>query len=197
MNFSELKGKAQGLIRGCDFFVEASNDDVIVAYLNEDEFIRFVVNHLGSWMALKELEDGVFVFEVIELDVLDLSSYHRLTTVTNSVYPNFEHLIHFGDEEVLQWAKMQGVDCNALFDLQGVYNDRYVDFWMDQHPMYKADFVFAYGGGWAMIWPDDDRPMQWDERLEFVYQVGVQTEPFVEVYWNKVSQEFSCIVRYT
>ncbi|MCA5005251.1 hypothetical protein [Sphingobacterium bovistauri] len=197
MNIPNFIEKAKPFVRQAEVFVEASETDEIVAYSNENEAISFIVNHNNQWMALSENNDFEYFFEPIDVSTVDLKNYTALTTKNQLVYPNFEHLLHFGDEEIQDFVKQNDCDKDDLFDLQSIHDEGYIDFWMDHHPMYNNDGVYSYKGGWAMIWPDDDIPMQWDENLEFVYQVGVQNEPFIEIYYSKSDKNFICVERNT
>ncbi|MDR2236755.1 MAG: hypothetical protein LBE92_11585 [Chryseobacterium sp.] len=197
MNLHCLKEKAQTLAREAQIFVEAQGEDEIMAYVNENESVRLVVQHENQWIALRENNDSEFFFEPVNPESADLKNYIPLTAKKQTVYPNFEHLMHFGDEEIQNWIKENDCDADSLSDLQSLDDDGYIDFWMDAHPMYMNKEIYAYAGGWAMIWPDDDIPMQWDENLVFLYQIGVQNEPFIEVYYNKREQKFMSVERNT
>lgn len=193
-NFIE---KAKPLIRETEVFIAAKETDEIVAYTNEDEAVSFIVNHNNQWMALSENNDFEYFFEPIDLSVVDLKIYTALTNKPQQVYPNFEHVMHFGDEEIQDFVKQNDCDKDDLFDLQSIHDEGYIDFWMDQHPVYNYEGIYAYKGGWAMIWQEEDIPMQWDENLEFVYQIGVQNEPFIDIYYSKSDNNFICIERNT
>lgn len=197
MNYSQLIAKAQPLVRDCQVFVAATDGDDVLAYVNENEAIRFVVKHDSQWMSLRESKDFEFFFEPIDLAPLDLDRYIGLTSKSVKVHPNFEQLLHFGDEEIQGFVKQHDADPNDLFDLQSIEDEGYIDFWMGQHPMYNPDGIYAFGGGWAMIWPEDDAPLQWNEELVFLYQIGLENEPFVEVFFNRQDQKFICIERNT
>lgn len=193
-NFIE---KAKPFVRETEVFRAAKDTDKIVAYTNEDEAISFIVNHNNQWMALSENNDFEYFFQPIDLSVVDLKNYTALTNKPQQVYPNFEHVLHFGDEEIQDFVKQNDCDKDDLFDLQSIHAEGYIDFWMDHHPMYNNDGVYAYKGSWAMIWPEEDIPMQWDSNLEFVYQIGVQNEPFIDIYYSKNENKFFCIERNT
>ena len=197
MNIPNFIEKAKPLIRETEVFVEASETDEIVAYSNENEAVSFIVNHNNQWMALSENNDFEYFFEPIDLSVVDLKNYTALTKKPQQVYPNFEHVLHFGDEEIQDFVKQNGCDKDDLFNLQSIHDEGYIDFWMDQHPVYNYEDIYAYKGGWAMIWPEEDIPMQWDSNLEFVYQIGVQNEPFIDIYYSKNENKFFCIERNT
>ncbi|WP_025124310.1 hypothetical protein [Myroides odoratimimus] len=196
MNLEQLKEKAQTLIRESHLFVKAIPGDEQIAYVNEEESISFIIKYLNQWMALIE-KDEIFSFEPIDIQSIDLKKYTALTTKTQQVYPNFEHLMHFGDVEVQQWVKDNDCNSDDLSDLQSIYNDDYIDLWMQSHPMYHNEGIYGYAGGWAMIWPEEDTPMQWDESLEFTYQIGLQYEPFIDIYFNKKQNKYICIERNT
>lgn len=197
MNIPNFIEKAQSLIKDVKVFVEANNSDDIIGYVNENEAIRFIVKHENKWMALFENNDFEYFFDAIELHSVDLENYTPLMTKTIQVYPNFEHLLHFGDEEIQNFLKDNNCDKDDLLHLQSVHDEGYIDFWMDHHPMYNNEGIYAYKGGWAMIWPDDDAPKQWDDNLEFLYQVSLQNEPFIEIYFDKTKQQFICVERNT
>ena len=197
MNIPNFIEKGQSLIKDTQVFVEANTTDAIIGYVNENEAIRFIVKHNDCWMALTENNDFEYFFAPIDLQSVDLNNYTHLTVKNIQVYPNFEHLLHFGDEEIQNFLKDNNCDKDDLFDLQSVYDEGYIDFWMDHHPMYNNEGIYAYKGGWAMIWPEDDEPFQWNENLEFFYQVGLQNEPFIEIYFDKKKQQFICVERNT
>lgn len=196
-NIPNFLEKAKPLLREMQIFVKATDSDEIIAYANEDLAIRFVVKHENQWMALSENNDFEYFFEPIDIATVDLKEYTPLTAKTQQAYPNFENLLHFGDIEIQDFVKANDCDKDDLFDLQSIYDEGYIDFWMEQHPMYNNEGIYAYKGGWTMIWPDDDEPKQWDENLEFAYQIGLQDEPFIEVYYDKNEQKYSCIERNT
>lgn len=197
MNTNQLKEKAELFLRNAKIYVEADNKVNIEAYINEELNIPFIVNYADNWMALKELGEGGYVFEKIAINDFDLGDYMGLTTEEVKVYPPLENLLHFGDMEIQQWLIDEGIDSNSLFDLQGMVDDNYIAMWMDSHPMYSGEDIYAFAGGWAMIWPEDDVPMQWSKDVEFLFQVGIRNEPYIEIYFNKISKEFICIERNT
>lgn len=197
MKISQLKEKAELLIKNTILFVEANSEEQVVAYVNEEKALRFIVLHYNKWMGLIENQDGEYIFEQIDLEDVDLQEYIPLTGVEKKVYPNFEHLMHFADKDIAKWLETQKADVNDLFDLQGIYNEDYIDFWMDNHPLYNAQEAYAYRGGWAIIWPEEDTPMQWNKELEFLYQVGLQSEPFVDIYYDTKQQNYICKERNT
>ncbi|WP_010253635.1 hypothetical protein [Myroides injenensis] len=197
MNTNQLKEKAELFLRNTQLFVRATNKENIIAYINEEQNIPFIVQYANEWMALKEKSEGEYIFEKVAINDFDLDDYIGLSTKEVNVYPPLENLLHFGDIEIQQWLLDEGIDRNSLFDLQEVVNDKYISLWMDSHPMYKGEEIYAFSGGWAMIWPEDDEPMQWNDELEFLYQVGIANEPYIEIYFNKNSKEFICIERNT
>lgn len=197
MNIPNFIEKAKSLIRETYLFIEAKNNDEIVAYVNEEFAIRFIVKHENNWIALSENNDFEYSFEPIDLASVDLKKYIPLTTKTIQVYPNFENLLHFGDEEIQNFTKQNNVNKDDLFDLQSIYDEGYIDFWMEHHPMYNNEGIYAYKGGWAMIWPDEDQPAQWNQNIEFLYQTGLKNEPFIDIYFDKKNKKYTCLERNT
>ncbi|MHC5309152.1 hypothetical protein ACYSNM_03575 [Myroides sp. LJL116] len=197
MKISQLKEKAELLIKNTILFVEANSEEQVVAYVNEEKALRFIVLHYNKWMGLIENQHGEYIFEQIDLEDVDLQEYIPLKGVEKKVYPNFEHLMHFADKDIAKWLETQKTDANDLFDLQGIYNEDYIDFWMDNHPLYSSQEAYAYSGGWAIIWPEEDTPLQWNKELEFLYQVGLQNEPFVDIYYDTKQQNYICLERNT
>ena len=197
MNIPNFIEKAQSLIKDTQVFVEANKTDEIIAYANEDEAIRFIVKHNDCWMALTENNDFEYFFAPIDLQSVDLDNYTPLTVKNIQVYPNFENLLHFGEEEIQNLLKENDCDKNDRSDLQSIHDEGYIAFWMDNHPIYNYDGIYAFKGGWAMIWPEDDEPMQWDDQLEFLYQVSLQNEPFIEIYFDKKTEKYICVERNT
>lgn len=193
-NFIE---KAKSLIRETEVFVEAKNTDEIVAYAKEDEAISFIVKHNNQWMALSENNDFEYSFEPIDVSTINLKNYLALTSKPQQSYPNFEHLLHFGDDEIQKFVQENDCDQNDLSDLQYLHDEGYIEFWIDQHPIYNYNGIFAIKNGWAMIWPEDDEPLQWNEELDFVFQIGLQNEQFVEIYFDKQRDKYICIERNT
>ncbi|WP_160138691.1 hypothetical protein [Chryseobacterium sp. c4a] len=196
MNIDQLKEKAQPLIRKAKLFVLANDQDGKTAYINEDKPLRFLVKYSDQWMGLIEEQDE-FNFVPINIESIDLNSYTALTDKETVIYPPFETLMHYGDEEVQQWITENDGDKNDLFSLLAFALDEYTDIWMDSHPIYSNDGIFAYQGGWAMTWPEDDTPMQWNEDLEFLFQIGLQDEPFIEVFYDKKNSSYVCMERNT
>lgn len=197
MNIPNFIEKAKPLIRETQVFIKAQETDKICAYANEDLAIRFIVQHNNQWMALSENNDFEYFFEPIDIQTANLGAYIALTTKTQHVYPNFENLLHFGDADIQNFVTENEGNKNDLFDLQSIHDEGYIDFWMDQHPMYNNNGIYAYKGGWAMIWPDDDEPKQWNENIKFLYQVGLENEPFIDIYYSKKENTFICIERNT
>lgn len=199
MNYNQLIEKAQLLVKDCCVFVKALKTDVVWGYISktENQDIEFVVMHNKQWMGLCVNAKSDYFFQIVSLESLDLDKYTALTTKSIKVYPNFEHLLHFGDAELQEFIKQNNCNANDLFDLQSINDKGYIDLWMQNHPMYNADGIYAFGGGWAMIWPEDDIALQWNEQLVFLYQVGLQEEPFIEIYFNVLTQEFICLERNT
>lgn len=196
MNISQLKEKAQPLIRTAQLFVAAKDSDEKTAYANEDEPIRFLVKHLDQWMGLTEEHDE-FSFLPVTIESVDLNKYIPLTQQPSDIYPPFETLMHYGDEEIQTWIIENDGDKDDLSSLVAFAPEEYTDVWMDSHPIYSNDGIFAYQGGWAMTWPEDDTPMQWNENLEFIFQIGLQDEPFVEVFYDNNQKTYICIERNT
>lgn len=196
MNIDQLKEKAQPLIRKVQLFVAANDSDEKTAYANEDASLRFIVKHQNQWMGLIEDEDE-FNFLPVDIESVDLNTYIPLTERTTNVYPPFETLMHYGDEEVQAWITENDGDQDDLASLAAFAPEEYTDIWMDSHPIYSNDGIFAYQGGWAMIWPEDDVPMQWNENLEFLFQIGLQDEPFVEVFYDRNQNTYFCMERNT
>jgi len=196
MTITQLKEKATPFIREARIFVQAEPTDVITAYADENHPIRFIVNHEGQWMGLAEHDDE-FSFTPLDPETMDMKSYTLLTTRAIRIYPPFENLMHYGDEEIQDWIRENDGDKDDLCSLAAFASDEYTDLWMDNHPIYSPDGLFAYQGGWAMIWPEDDTPVQWDENLEFCYQIGLQNEPFIEIFYDKEHREFICLERNT
>ncbi|MET3037199.1 hypothetical protein ABXT08_13900 [Chryseobacterium sp. NRRL B-14859] len=196
MNIEQLKEKAQPLIREVQLFVPANGSDEITAYAHEDEPIRFLVKHLDQWMGLSE-DDDEFSFLPVNIESVDLNKYIPLTEKTTEVYPPFEKLMHYGDEEIQTWIVENDGNRDDLFSLVAFAPDEYTGIWMDSHPVYSNDEIFAYQGGWAMTWPEDDVPMQWNEELEFLFQIGLQDEPFVEVFYDRNKKTYTCMERTT
>lgn len=196
MTIEQLKEKARPLIRKVQLFMEADGPDEKTAYANEDLPTRFIVKHLNQWMGLTETQDE-FSFIPIDIESVDLTSYTPLTEKTTEVYPPFETLMHYGDEEIQAWIAENDGDRDDLCSLAAFVPEEYTDIWMDSHPIYSNDGIFAYQGGWAMIWPEDDVPLQWDENLEFLFQIGLQDEPFIEVFYDRKNKTYTCIERYT
>ncbi|AZA76152.1 hypothetical protein EG347_00710 [Chryseobacterium sp. G0186] len=196
MNISQLKEKAQPMIRTAQLFVAANDSDEKIAYANEDEPIRFLIKHLDQWMGLTEEQDE-FSFLPVTIESVDLNKYIPLTQQSRDIYPPFETLMHYGDEEIQTWIIENDGDKDDLSSLAAFAPEEYTDLWMDTHPIYSYDGVFAYQGGWAMIWPEDDIPMQWNENLEFLFQIGLQDEPFLEVFYDNNQKSYICIERNT
>ncbi|WP_232509181.1 hypothetical protein [Chryseobacterium sp. StRB126] len=196
MNVDQLKEKAQPMIRKAQVFVSAHESDEKTAYANEDEPVRFLVKHLDQWMGLIEDQDK-FSFSPINLESIELNKYTALKEKDIEIYPPFETLMHYGDEEIQQWIAENDGDKDDLFSLLAFASDEYTDIWMASHPIYSNDEIFAYQGGWAMTWPEDDAPVQWNEDLEFLFQIGLQDEPFVEVFYDKNSSSYICMERNT
>lgn len=196
MTIEQLKEKAQPLIRKVQLFMEAHDPDEKTAYAHEDLPTRFIVKHQNQWMGLTEDQDE-FSFAPIDIESVDLTSYTPLAEKTTEVYPPFEILMHYGDEEIQAWIAENDGDRDDLCSLAAFVPEEYTDIWMDSHPIYSNDGIFAYQGGWAMIWPEDDVPMQWDENLEFLFQIGLQDEPFIEVFYDRKNKTYTCIERYT
>lgn len=196
MNVEQLKQKAQPFIRKVQLFVMENDSDERTGYANEDESIRFLGKHLGKWMGLTEEEDE-FKFLPVDIESIDLNAYTPLTERTIEVYPPFETLMHYGDEEVQAWIAENDGDKDDVFSLVAFAPEEYTDIWMNSHPIYSSEEIFAYQGGWAMTWPEDDVPMQWNEHLEFLFQIGVREEPFVEVFYDKDKGNYICLERNT
>lgn len=196
MNLSQLKEKAQPMIRKVSLFVSAVDSDTITAYANEDEPVRFLIKYSDQWMGLIEEQDE-FIFQPVNIESIDLNAYIPLTERETEVYPPFETLMHYGDKETQSWIIENDGDKDDLSSLAAFAPDEYTDLWMDSHPIYNNDGVFAYMGGWAMIWPEDDVPMQWNEDIEFLFQIGLQDEPFVEVFYHKKENTYLCMERNT
>lgn len=196
MNIDQLKEKAQPMIREAKLFVLASDTDPKTAYANEDKPLRFLVKYSGRWMGFIE-ENDEFCFVPVDIESVDLHSYTALTERTTGIYPPFETLMHYGDEETQQWIVENDGDKDDLSSLAAFAPDGYTDIWIDAHPIYSNDEIFAYQGGWAMIWPEDDTAMQWNEDLEFLFQIGLQDEPFVEVFYDKKNISYICMERNT
>jgi len=196
MNLSQLKEKAQPMIRKVSLFVSAADSDTITAYANEDEPVRFLIKYSDQWMGLIEEQDE-FIFQPVNIESIDLNAYISLTERETEVYPPFETLMHYGDEETQSWIIENDGDKDDLSSLAAFAPDEYTDLWMDSHPIYNNDGVFAYKGGWAMIWPEDDVPMEWNEDIEFLFQIGLQDEPFVEVFYHKKENTYLCKERNT
>lgn len=196
MNIDQLKEKAQPLIRQAQVFVSAQESDEKTAYANEDEPVRFLVKHLDQWMGLTEEQDE-FKFLPINIESIDLNKYTALTGKSREIYPPFETLMHYGDEEIQQWITENDGDKDDLCSLLAFASDEYTDIWMDSHPIYSYEGIFAYQGGWAMTWPEDDAPMQWNEDLEFLFQIGLKDEPFIEVFYDKNNASYICMERNT
>ncbi|MDN3693766.1 hypothetical protein QWZ06_16440 [Chryseobacterium tructae] len=196
MNINQLKEKAQPLIRKAQLFILANDQDEKTAYTHEDNSLRFIVKHSDQWMGLIE-EQEEFTFLPININSIDLNAYTALTNREIEIYPPFETLMHYGDQEVQQWIIENEGDKNDLSSLLAFSTDEYTDIWMDSHPIYSNDGVFAFQGGWAMTWPEDDAPMQWNEDLEFLFQFGLQDEPFVEVFYDKKNFSYICMERNT
>lgn len=196
MNVEQLKQKAHPFIRKVQLFVMENDSDERTGYANEDESIRFLVKHLGQWMGLTEEEDE-FKFLPVDIESIDLNAYTPLTERTVEVYPPFETLMHYGDEEVQAWIAENDGDKDDVFSLVAFAPEEYTDIWMNSHPIYSSEEIFAYQGGWAMTWPEDDVPMQWNEDLEFLFQIGVREEPFVEVFYDKDKGNYICLERNT
>lgn len=196
MNVEQLKQKAHPFIRKVQLFVMENDSDERTGYANEDESIRFLVKHLGQWMGLTEEEDE-FKFLPVDIESIDLNAYTPLTERTVEVYPPFETLMHYGDEEVQAWIAENDGDKDDVFSLVAFAPEEYTDIWMNSHPIYSSEEIFAYQGGWAMTWPEDDVPMQWNEDFEFLFQIGVREEPFVEVFYDKDKGNYICLERNT
>lgn len=196
MNVDQLKEKAQPLIRKAQVLVSANDSNDVIAYANENKTIRFMIKHSEQWMALLEDQDE-FIFLPIDIESVDLHQYEALTEKTIDIYPPFESLMHYGDEEIQKWIKENDGDKNDMFSLLAFALDEYTDIWMDSHPVYSYEGIFAYQGGWAMTWPEDDAPMQWNENLEFLFQFGLKDEPFVEVFYDKKNASYICMERNT
>lgn len=196
MNLNQLKEKAQPMIRKVSLFVSAVDSDTITAYANEDEPVRFLIKYSDQWMGLIEEQDE-FIFQPVNIESIDLNAYIPLTERETEVYPPFETLMHYGDKETQSWIIENDGDKDDLSSLAAFAPDEYTDLWMDSHPIYNNDGVFAYMGGWAMIWPEDDVPMQWNEDIEFLFQIGLQDEPFVEVFYHKKENTYLCMERNT
>ncbi|MCS4301854.1 hypothetical protein [Chryseobacterium sp. BIGb0232] len=196
MNVDQLKEKAQPMIRKAQVFVSANDSNEIIAYANENEPVRFLIKHLDQWMGITEEQDE-FSFLPIDIESVDLHTYTALTEKTIEIYPPFETLMHYGDEEIQKWITENDGDKNDLFSLFAFASDEYTDIWMASHPIYSNDGIFAYQGGWAMTWPEDDVPMQWNEDLEFLFQIGLQDEPFIEVFYDKKNSSYICVERNT
>lgn len=196
MNIDQLKEKAQPLIRKANLFVLANDKDEKTAYVNEDKSLCFLVKHSDQWMGLTE-EQEQFSFAPVNIESIDLNSYTALMDKETEIYPPFETLMHYGDDEIQKWITENDGDKNDLFSLLAFALDEYTDIWMDSHPIYSNDGIFAYQGGWAMTWPEDDVPMQWDQNLEFLFQIGLQDEPFVEVFYDKKNNSYTCMERNT
>jgi hypothetical protein len=196
MNVDQLAEKAQPMIRKAQVFVSACESDEKTAYANEDESVRFLVKHLDQWMALTEDQDE-FIFLPINIESINLNKYTALTGKPIEIYPPFETLMHYGDEEIQQWITENDGDKDDLGSLFAFASDEYTDIWMDSHPIYSYEGIFAYQGGWAMTWPEDDTPMQWNEDLEFLFQIGLQNEPFIEVFYDKKNASYICMERNT
>lgn len=196
MNVDQLTAKAQPMIRNAQVFVSAYEPDEKTAYANEDEPVRFLVKHLDQWMGLTEDQDE-FSFLPINIESIDLNKYTALTGKPIKIYPPFETLMHYGDEEIQQWITENDGDKDDLCSLLAFASDEYTDIWMDSHPIYSYEGIFAYQGGWAMTWPEDDVPMQWNEDLEFLFQIGLKDEPFIEVFYDKNNASYICMERNT
>ncbi|MGU3374764.1 hypothetical protein [Chryseobacterium sp. M5A1_1a] len=196
MNIDQLKEKAQPFIRKVRLFIVANDSDIKTAYANEDESVRFLVKHLDQWMGLTEVHDE-FSFLPVNIESFDLSKYTSLTESPTEVYPPFETLMHYGDEEIQKWIIKNDGNKDDLFSLVAFAPDEYTDVWIDSHPIYSNDEIFAFQGGWAMTWPEDDAPMQWNEDLEFLFQIGLQDEPFIEVFYDHKKKTYLCIERNT
>jgi len=197
MDFMQWKEKAEVLVRPTSLLVDAEANETPIAYINEGMATPFIVKHDNQWMALRENQDDDYTFEAIDLDTVCLMDYRALGIKSQTVYPNFEHLLHFGDQQIKDWILANACDSNNLFDLQSMDDDGYIDFWMESHPMYTQETIYGYIGGWAMIWPEDDVPLQWDSSLDFLFQIGIQKEPFIEIYYHKSKGAYICIARNT
>lgn len=195
MDLEKLIHKAKDLLRFTQIFVEAEGNNTIAAYVSDNDSKEYIVKHESQWMVLNSNNNSIYKFEPIDIDLIDLKNYKPLTTIQQEVYPNFEHLMHFGDHEIKEWVNENDCDIDDLFDLQSIYDEDYGEFWMDSHPMFNSENSYGFAGGWAMIWSDDESPLQWDENLVFLYQFGLIDEPFVEIYYNKTTRQFICIER--
>ncbi len=181
MDFDTLYEEAQKLAR-TGLILNPNETDSVLGYQYDNDSGGPVValKRGGTWLVVERQGGNVTVREA-ESPPSDGSALYGLEW---TALPPIEALFYLGSEKVQSWLAENG------WEKEWGYNDnfkdaaiaqKYINEWIDEHPLYQED-DFAVSGGWPIWWPEDDFE-DWEARLkQELVLLTVVGEPWLEVW---------------
>lgn len=172
------------------FLYRATNDiDNADAFWFEDDELKFLVKFENEYWGISIIEqkDQDFVTFEKQPDAENILSERQGIALQKQKirsYPSLDYVFYNADNEIEEW--LEELKWGKEWGFNGNFKDpigqQYVNWWIDINPFYASEGIFVLEKGWAMIWSDDDEPLQYDSNNEFLFCTLYRAEPWLEVY---------------
>lgn len=197
MDLNYLIDYAKSMAKESFIYREAYDSNNADAFWFEDEELKFLVKFENDWWGIS----------IIAQEDRDLVTFEKQPDAENIIaekqgiplqkepmlsYPSLDYVFYNADKEIEDWltSLKWGKDWGFNGNFKDPIGQQYVNWWMDNYPFYASEGIFAIEKGWAMIWPDDDEPLQYDPNNEFLFCTLYEAEPWLEVYRKSDTGEF-------
>ncbi|MBN8820838.1 MULTISPECIES: hypothetical protein [unclassified Spirosoma] len=162
--------------------------------------LKLIVNYQNEWWGITEKNCKVsFAQQDNVWDLLAGTQCIPLTKHNIKSYPSLDYVFYFGDLQISTWLAENNWQKDWGFNdnFKDPVGQDYVNWWMDNYPLYFDEDNFIIEGGWSMIWPDDNEPLQYDGSNEFLFCTIFGGEPYYEVYRYRDTGKFTTYFRIT
>ncbi len=196
MTLEQLLKAAEEIAKDCYVYTRAKEGDTVYGYWFEENSspVKFAFNYRNGlyFMVVNESENQVYIKsnkDVEQKYTINLKEAIPLTKMKTKSYPSLDYLFYYGNKEIEQWLQKNKweKDWGYNSNFKDSVAEKYNSWWQTTSPFYAHEELFAFEGGWPMTWPDDDEPLLFNNKNEFVVCTLKDPEPWLEFYVTETS----------
>ena len=200
MTVDYLIGFAESISRSSFLYKLSEENQPQDAYWILEGDLKLIISYQNEWWGITEKNCKVsFAKQENVWNLLADTQCIPLTKHNIKSYPLLDYIFYFGDSQIEAWLAennwQKGWGFNDNF--KDSVGQQYINWWIDNSPLFSDEDNFVVQNGWTMIWPDDDQALQLDANNEFLFCTIFGGEPYLEVYKRSDTDKFITHYRIT